>query len=84
MREIQANEAETRLGELLQEVEGGEVITITREGKAVARLSPVIAPPTRAERKAAIARFRKRRANWERVDISTEEILAFRHEGHRF
>ena len=31
-------EAKTKLAELLDKVEGGEVVTITRRGKAVARL----------------------------------------------
>lgn len=33
-------EAKTKLAELLDKVEDGEVITITRRGKAVARLVP--------------------------------------------
>ena len=33
-------EAKTKLAELLDKVEGGEVVTITRRGKAVARLVP--------------------------------------------
>ena len=34
-------EAKTKLAELLDKVEAGEVVTITRRGKAVARLVPV-------------------------------------------
>ena len=33
-------EAKTKLAELLDKVEAGEVVTITRRGKAVARLVP--------------------------------------------
>jgi len=33
-------EAKTKLAELLDKVEGGEVVTITRRGRAVARLVP--------------------------------------------
>jgi prevent-host-death family protein len=33
-------EAKTKLAELLDKVENGEVVTITRRGKAVARLVP--------------------------------------------
>ena len=33
-------EAKTKLAELLDKVESGEVVTITRRGKAVARLVP--------------------------------------------
>ena len=40
MKEIGAFEAETRLGQLLDWVEAGEEIVITRRGKAVARMVP--------------------------------------------
>ena len=40
MREIGAFEAKNRLGTLLDWVEEGEEIVITRRGKAVARLVP--------------------------------------------
>jgi prevent-host-death family protein len=41
MAEITAFEAKNRLGRLLDRVESGEEITITRHGEAVARLIPV-------------------------------------------
>ena len=40
MREIGAFEAKNRLGTLLDWVENGEEVLITRRGKAVARLVP--------------------------------------------
>lgn len=40
MREVGAFEAKNRLGQLLDWVERGEEVTITRRGKAVARLVP--------------------------------------------
>lgn len=40
MKEIGAFEAKSRLGQLLDRVEAGEEIVITRRGKAVARLVP--------------------------------------------
>ncbi len=40
MDEIGAFEAKTKLGALLDRVEAGEEIVITRRGKAVARLVP--------------------------------------------
>lgn len=40
MREVGAGEAETKLGQLLEWVEAGEEIVITRSGKAIARLLP--------------------------------------------
>jgi len=40
MREIGAFEAKNKLGQLLDQVERGEEIVITRRGRAVARLIP--------------------------------------------
>ena len=83
MRIVTATEAKARLAELLRAVEGGETIAITRHNKAVVHLVPAQARD-HAERAAAVERFRRRRAGWKRVDMSTEEILAARHEGHRW
>ena len=38
----------------------------------------------RANREQAVERFRERRTAWRRVHFSTDEILAMRHEGHRW
>ena len=40
MREIGAFEAKNKLGQLLDQVERGEEIVITRRGRAIARLVP--------------------------------------------
>lgn len=40
MKEVGAFEAKTRLGQLLDWVEAGEEVVITRRGKVVARLVP--------------------------------------------
>ena len=41
MKTIAASEAETRFAALLQEVENGETIIVTRNGQPVARVSPM-------------------------------------------
>jgi prevent-host-death family protein len=41
MREVGAFEAKTKLGQLLDQVEHGEEIVITRHGRPVARLTSV-------------------------------------------
>jgi prevent-host-death family protein len=41
MPEVGAYEAKTHLPRLLKRVEAGEVVTITRNGRAIARLTPV-------------------------------------------
>lgn len=38
---VDALEAKTKLAELLDKVESGDIVTITRRGKAVARLMPM-------------------------------------------
>ena len=83
MRKVKATEAKARLAELLRAVELGESVSITRYGKAVAHLVPADAQE-RQNRRKAVEEFRRRRSQWKRVDFTTEEILASRHEGHRY
>lgn len=50
MARVGAFEAKTKLAELLDKVEAGETVTITRRGRAVAKLVPVAAELDDAER----------------------------------
>ena len=61
MRQVGAFEAKNTLGALLDAVERGEEITITRRGKPVARLVRSAVLLDRSAAKAAAARIRKRR-----------------------
>lgn len=83
MREIQATEAKAHLSQLLNAVEQGETVTITRHGRPIAHLIPADIRE-RAAREEAVRRFRAERAKWPPVEVSLEELLAARHEGHRF
>ena len=56
---VGAYEAKTHLAELLEKVEAGEEITITRHGRPVARLVTVMKKATVSERAAAVARIQK-------------------------
>jgi prevent-host-death family protein len=58
--EVGAFEAKNTLGSLLDRVERGEEIVITRHGKPVARLVPNIRQPTQDQVQAAFARLRER------------------------
>jgi prevent-host-death family protein len=60
MREIGAFEAKNTLGTLLDRVENGEEIVITRHGKAVARLVPNTRRIDQAQAQTAFARMRER------------------------
>jgi prevent-host-death family protein len=55
MREIGAFEAKNTFGHLLDQVEHGEEVVITRRGKAVARLVPADAGFDRARARRAVA-----------------------------
>jgi prevent-host-death family protein len=58
MKEIGAFEAKNRLGHLLDLVEQGEEVVITRHGKAVARLVPPKTGFNRAEAREAAEQIR--------------------------
>jgi len=54
-------EAKTKLAELLDRVEDGEVVTITRRGKAVARLVPARSDEGAAQLRKAVADIKRNR-----------------------
>jgi prevent-host-death family protein len=56
---VGAYEAKTHLSELLEKVEAGEEITITKHGAPVAKLVPVKKEASLEERVAAITRIQK-------------------------
>lgn len=56
---VGAYEAKTHLSELLEKVEAGEEITITKHGAPVAKLVPVKKEASPEERVAAIERIQK-------------------------
>lgn len=60
MTEVGAFEAKNKLSALLDQVECGEEITITRHGRAVARLVPVTGQLNPAKAQAALQRMRDR------------------------
>ena len=63
MQEIGAFEAKNKLAALLDRVERGEEIVITRHGKAVARLVPNAAGIDPCQARAAVERIRARARN---------------------
>lgn len=81
MREIQASDAKARLANLLDEVERGETLIITRHGKPIARIvREADGRQDRIDRTLAeIDEFRRTMP-----PISLEDILSARHEGHKY
>jgi prevent-host-death family protein len=82
-RTIQASEAKTHFLRILDEVEQGQSVLVTRHGRTVARIEPV--QETEQMRRERIERafqdileIRKRTK-----PVSVEEILAARDEGRR-
>ncbi len=76
MREIGAFEAKTKLSELLDLIEAGQEVLITRRGKAVARL---VAPDARFDRdraKGAAARIRARRKGMTLGGLQIKDLIA--------
>lgn len=80
MYEIRSSEAKTHFAQLLDRVEGGETVVITRHGKPIVRLVPD-EEAGRAERAKVIAEMRADAKG--RGTITVEEILAWRDEGRR-
>ena len=67
MTTVGSFEAKTKLAELLDKVEAGETVTITRRGKAVAKLVPAAADAEeRARRRAFIEEVKRKRSGWDR------------------
>lgn len=61
MREVAAFEAKSRLGQLLDWVESGEEVVITRRGKIVARLVPPSLAFNRERSRKAVEKIREMR-----------------------
>jgi prevent-host-death family protein len=61
MRTVAVSEAKTRLSSLLEQAERGQEITITKHGRAVARLMPVagVSRERLADAVAQLKRFRR-------------------------
>jgi prevent-host-death family protein len=81
MREIGAFEAKNKLGQLLDLVEQGEEVTITRHGKAIARLAPLRPAHSREQARAAVLRIRERAEGQKLGRFDWSEWKSWRDEG---
>jgi prevent-host-death family protein len=81
MREVQASDAKAHLPQLLDDVERGETIVITRHGRPIARIVPEADRRQEEIDKAieGIKALRKRTGK-----ITVDELLSARHEGHKY
>ena len=81
MREIQASDAKARLPQLLDDVERGETLIITRHGRAIARIVPEVYRRQK-EVDRALASIRELRKRTSKVTL--EELLSTRDEGRKY
>ena len=80
MREIQASEAKVHLPQLLDEVERGETLIITRHGRRIARIVPEV-DRRQEEIDKALAGIRALRTRTARVSVG--DLLSARDEGRK-
>jgi len=83
MRQVGAFEAKNKLGQLLDLVEQGEEITITRHGKEVARLVSARPGHSREAARAAVGRIRERAERLKLGHFDWSEWKSYRDEGRR-
>jgi prevent-host-death family protein len=80
MREIQASEAKTHLPRLLDDVERGETLIITRHGRRIARIVPETDRQQEEIDKAldGIRQIRRRTGS-----VTVQDLLSARDEGRK-
>ncbi len=79
-REIQASEAKVHLAQLLDEVEGGVTLIITRHGRRIARIVPEV-DRRQEEIDKALAAIQELRGRTGR--ITAVDLLSARDEGRK-
>jgi prevent-host-death family protein len=79
--EYQASDAKAKWAELLDEVERGRTVRITRHGKAIARVVPETEVRS-AEVAEAIKELKALSQTFGKAALA--EVLASRHEGHKY
>jgi prevent-host-death family protein len=75
MKTVGTFEAKTHLSALLEQVERGEEFTITRHGKAVARLVPVGAASSRDQLEDTVARLKAFRRGRRLGNLSPKALI---------
>jgi prevent-host-death family protein len=81
MKQVKSSDAKARFSELLDEVERGETVVITRHGKPIAHVRPA-RDQRREEARLAMEEIAAARKSAPRATV--EEILQWRDEGRRF
>lgn len=72
---VGAFEAKTKLSSLLDKVEAGEEVVITRHGRPVARLVPPAEPPRKMTGKEFVERMREIRKGTTLGDLTVKQLI---------
>ena len=72
---VGAFEAKTKLSSLLDKVEAGEEVVITRHGRPVARLVPPVEPPRKMTGKEFVERMREIRKGTTLGDLTVKQLI---------
>lgn len=84
---LELSDMRERFEEVIARVEDGESVALMRDGRVVAELSPGSEPEIdRKKAVAAVKRLREQMAEWRKTEptgVTRDEILKWRHEGHR-
>jgi prevent-host-death family protein len=82
MKTMQFTEAKARFSAVLDDVERGESVNITRHGKTVARIvRPEVDDRERAHK--AVGQIREMKRTGRKTGITVEDILSARDEGRK-
>lgn len=82
MDSVSVFDAKNKLSALLDRVERGEAVSITRRGVEIARLVPVVPVPGDLDL-IAKARALREEISAQGGSVTTEELLAYKNEGRR-
>lgn len=83
MEYIGAYEAKTHFSEIAKRAEAGESFVVTKHGRPVFDIVPH-RTFDREQRRRAIEDIRRFRESLPPINTTIEEIIAMKHEGHRF
>lgn len=77
-------EAKTNLTKLIERVEGGETVLVTRHGKPVAKIVPVQDLPPRRSAAEIACELQRLQDSQRRVRPTGEPLWRLKHEGHGY
>jgi prevent-host-death family protein len=82
MKVVSTAEAEAKFASLLNDVERGETVEITRHGRTIARLAPA-ANDDQASASEAVRKLKEWRHTLPEASMTIEDILSARDEGRK-